>query len=266
MGPAPCNRRRGRLCRPPRPSCQSSRSPSPRNPDRLAAGERLGVEDAGEVAPVPGPVADRVDHARAALGLVVHQLRAIAPQRRDLGVELVGDVDRQARPLDDPQVDAEVIEDPRRVERLAGDVGLASACSRTARPRPAWSRRYGRDGRPPSRGRTAAGAAPGGTRPPGRGGGSRSARGCGWAVPGSSARDSPGPHWPPRSRPRAARDSPAASARRWSGPGCPPPALPDQPDDRAAHAELGIIRMRGDHQRVEHGEEFRNDILRRQER
>ena len=52
----------------------------PPQPDRLAAGERLGVADADEVAPVAGPVADRVDHPRPALGLVVHQLRAIAPQ------------------------------------------------------------------------------------------------------------------------------------------------------------------------------------------
>ena len=67
---------------------------------------------------------DRVDHARLAGGLVVDQLRPVGPHRRDLGLDLVGDVDQEARPLDDPEVDAEVIEDPRRVERLAGDVAL----------------------------------------------------------------------------------------------------------------------------------------------
>ena len=92
--------------------------------DRLAAGERLGMEDTGEVPPVARPVTDRVDDAGLARRLVLHQLRPIASQRRNLGVELVGDVEQQARALDDPQVDAEVVKDPRRVERHPGDVGL----------------------------------------------------------------------------------------------------------------------------------------------
>ena len=66
----------------------------PTQPHGFAAGERLGVADADQVAPEAGPVADGVDDARGALGLVVDQLRAIATQGRDLGVELVGDVDR----------------------------------------------------------------------------------------------------------------------------------------------------------------------------
>ena len=37
-------------------------------PHRLAAGEGLGVEDADQVAPEPGAVADRVDHAGPAAG------------------------------------------------------------------------------------------------------------------------------------------------------------------------------------------------------
>src|SRR5690242_4921657 len=74
----------------------------PAQPDRLAAGERLAVADADEMPPVAGPVTDRLDDTGLALGLVVHQLRSVAAQGRDLGIELVGDVDDQAGPLDDP--------------------------------------------------------------------------------------------------------------------------------------------------------------------
>ena len=92
--------------------------------DRLAAGERLGVRDARQMPPEAGPVEDRVDHAGPPLGLVVDELGPVAPQRLDLRREVVGDVHQQARPLDDPEVDAEVIKDPRGVVGGAGDVGL----------------------------------------------------------------------------------------------------------------------------------------------
>src|SRR5262245_12847 len=81
----------------------------PSQPDRLAAGERLGVPDAEAMPPVSGPVTDRLDNSRLAFGLVVHQLRAIAAQRSDLALQLVRNVDDQAGPLNDPQVDAEIV-------------------------------------------------------------------------------------------------------------------------------------------------------------
>src|SRR5689334_20296815 len=94
-------------------------------PDGLPAGEGFGVSDAGHVAPEAGAVADRVDDAGRALGLVVDELRAIAAERGDLGVELVGDVEHEARALDDLEVDAEIIEDSRGMEGPAREVGLA---------------------------------------------------------------------------------------------------------------------------------------------
>ena len=47
----------------------------PAQADRLATGERLCVADADQLAPVPGAVADRVDHPGPALGLIVDELR-----------------------------------------------------------------------------------------------------------------------------------------------------------------------------------------------
>src|SRR5271166_6614022 len=94
-----------------------------RQPHRLAAGKWLGVLDPDHVAPEPGSIADRVNHSRLSGRLVVHQLRSIAPEGLALRFELVGNVNQQAGPLNDPQVDAEIVKDPRWVKRGPGDVG-----------------------------------------------------------------------------------------------------------------------------------------------
>ena len=114
-----------------------------RQPDRLAAGKGLGMADADGVAPEPGPVADRVDHARLPLGLVINELRAVAAQGRDLGVELIGDVDQEVRAFYDLQVDAEVIQDPAGWNGVPGmsdfDSLLQNRASSTRRVAATWS-------------------------------------------------------------------------------------------------------------------------------
>src|SRR5262245_54910264 len=92
--------------------------------DGLAACERLRVPHAGRVTPAAGAVATRFDHAGDTLGLIVDELRAIAAQRGDLRLELRGDVDHDTRTLDDPQVHAEVVQDPRRMEWRPGNIGF----------------------------------------------------------------------------------------------------------------------------------------------
>ena len=56
--------------------------PSPPSPIGSRLRERLGVAYTGQLAPVSCPVANCLDHAGPALGLVIHQLRAVAPQCR----------------------------------------------------------------------------------------------------------------------------------------------------------------------------------------
>ena len=225
-----------------------------RQPDRLAAGERLGMADADGVAPEPGPVADRVDHARLPLGLVINELRAVAAQGRDLGVELIGDVDQEVRAFYDLQVDAEVIQDPRDGTGCRA-CRSSTACSRTGRPRPGGSRRHGRGGHPPSRARRAGGAGPCGRQRPARGGGPALAPGSGSAGRGSGARGLRARRWPRRSPPPDARASPTALARRSSGRGCRP-ATPGRSGGRSSHPGPAR-RRRGATQRPGHPESGR---------
>src|SRR6266567_3492106 len=76
------------------------------------------------MAPEPGPIGDRVDHAGLALGNVVKKLRPIAPQGRKLGFLLSRDVEDEAGPLDNAQMNAEIVEDPRWMEWVAGNIRL----------------------------------------------------------------------------------------------------------------------------------------------
>ena len=98
--------------------------------DRLAAGEGLGVSDAGEVA--PEGVRSQTESMTPGLpGAGFPPVASHSMRRRDLGVELVGDIEQQARAFDDPEGDAEVIKDTCRVERHPGDIRF-----RKLRPEP----------------------------------------------------------------------------------------------------------------------------------
>ena len=96
-------------------------------------------------------------------------------------------------PLDDPKVDAEVIEDPCSGGTARRGCRTWTACSRTWRPRRAWWPRCGRGGRPPRTGRRGAGGGPRGRPRPGLSAVERaSAPGSGWTGRGSAARGCPG--------------------------------------------------------------------------
>ena len=76
--------------------------------------------------------------------------------------------------LDDLEMDAEVIEHPGRMERLAGDVALGELAPEPGVLGRAWCLPCGRGGHLPSKGRTGAGVGPRGTRRRGPDDGARS--------------------------------------------------------------------------------------------
>ena len=88
--------------------------------DRFPARERFGVGDAGQMSPKAGAVDHGVDHAGFAFGLVVNQLRMVASQGGQLGVKRVGNVDDEARPFDDLEMHAKIIENSTRMKRRPG--------------------------------------------------------------------------------------------------------------------------------------------------
>ena len=95
-----------------------------RQTDRFSTRKWLRMADSSQLAPIPCPVTDRLDHSGPSLGLVVDQLRSVTTQRRHFGIELVGNVHDQAGTFDNSQVDTEVIQDPGRVKRLATNIRL----------------------------------------------------------------------------------------------------------------------------------------------
>jgi hypothetical protein len=94
----------------------------PAEADRFAAGERLAVAHANQLSPKSRPVANGFNNAGPALGLIIHQLRLKASQRRDLGIELVGNIQDDAGAFDNPKVDAEIVQNASRVEWIAWNV------------------------------------------------------------------------------------------------------------------------------------------------
>ena len=91
---------------------------------RFPAGEWLSVSYAGQLPPVTGAIAHRLDQAGLSCRLIFNQLRAETAQRHQFRLELVGYVHDQAWSFDNPQVNAEIVQDAGWEKRLAGNVRL----------------------------------------------------------------------------------------------------------------------------------------------
>jgi hypothetical protein len=113
----------------------------PREADWLAARERLGMAHSDQLPPESVAIAHLVDHAWLALRLVVDELRAETLHGRQLGFELLGNIDDEARALDDSQVNTEIVKDTGRMKRFAGNV-----CSGELAPETSILNEFGRGG------------------------------------------------------------------------------------------------------------------------
>ena len=184
-------------------------------------------------------------------GAAFDELAAVALDRRPLPLPIVADVEHERRLRDHPQVDAVVIENPLGIDTARRAGRSWSASTRSGRPRSVAWRPRGRDGRRSSRGRRAIAAASGGTRRPASPGRRASAPGCGWAGPGSRANRGPGFRW----RPGFLRADFRRAERRRLAVGQIEHA-DRQPfglelQNRPAHAQFGIVGMRGNDEDVE---------------
>src|SRR5262249_37759364 len=92
--------------------------------DLLTANERLPMSRANRPPPVAGAVAHVVQQRRRRRRPALDQLRTVAAKGTHLALDRARDVHHERRLRVDAQVDAEVVEDPRRKMWLAGQVAL----------------------------------------------------------------------------------------------------------------------------------------------
>src|SRR5262245_27253665 len=94
-------------------------------PDFFAAGEWLAIGPADRPAPVARPVAHVIEDRWRGGRPALDQLRVIAGQGAHFRLDVRADVEDECGARVIAQMDAEVVEDARRVERFAGEVSFS---------------------------------------------------------------------------------------------------------------------------------------------